>query len=371
MQQASAAQSDTPDAAWARFCDELKAAGRTILRPEAPHTLLDRAEGWRLLSRYTRLGLQMMLEFADPDFPVFYAASDDTIKVFLPNPDNIYCNATIAGDRDYRIRGQRGSVAYLSFGTKANRYAVDGTMASTGELEAGDLRIEPDGSFEIVLSRRPQPGNWLPMADDSSMVIVRQTFLDRAAEVPAQLHIERIGAPPAPLPLSAAALADGLARAASFVQGTARLVADWSQWVAQRPNELAAEPYAAASMRVGGDPRIGYFHGFWHLQPDQALVIDSEVPNCPYWNFQLANYWLESLDTRHRVVALNQHDARYNADGSVTLVIAASDPGVGNFIDTDGHSSGGMLLRWVGAKQQPMPRCRVAPLADLRSTATT
>lgn len=370
MQKVDTAHSDTVEASWDSFCDELKAAGRTIQRPEAPDTLLDRTEGWRLLSRYTRLGLQMMLEFADPDFPVFYAASDDTIKVFLPNPDNIYCNASIAGDREYRIRGQRGSVAYLSFGTKANRYAVDGTMASTGELEAADMEIAPDGSFELVLSRQPQPGNWLPMAEDSSMVIVRQTFLDRATETPAQLGIERIGAPPAPAPLSGAALSGGLARASAFVRGTARLVADWSQLVAQRPNELAAEPYAAAAMRVGGDPKICYYHGFWRLAPDEALVIDSEVPDCPYWNFQLANYWLESLDTVHRQVSVNQHGARYNADGSVTLVIAAEDRGVGNFIDTDSHRSGGMLLRWVGARNHPVPRCRVVKL-DTLATPTS
>ena len=256
-------------------------------------------------------------------------------------------------------------MAYLSFGTKANRYAIDGTMASTGELEAAGMEIAADGSFELVMSARPQPGNWLPMAADSSMVIVRQTFLDRAAETPAELRIERIGAPAAPTPLSDAALAGGLARASAFVQGTAKLVTDWSQLVAGRPNELAAEPYAAASMRVGGDPRICYYHGFWRLAPDEALLIDSEVPDCAYWNFQMANYWLESLDCVHRPVAVNKHGARYNADGSVTLVIAAQDTGVGNFIDTDSHSSGGMLLRWVGAKSHPMPRCRVVKLASL------
>ncbi|HZR38370.1 MAG TPA: DUF1214 domain-containing protein [Nevskia sp.] len=355
-------------ASWEHFCEALRQAGRNVLRRDAPDSLLDRAEGWRLLSRFTRLGLQMMLEHGDPDFPVFYAASDETIKVFLPNPDNLYANASIAGDREYRIRGRRGTVAYLSFGTKANRYAVDGTMASTGEIDAADLRIEPDGSFEIALSRQPRPGNWLPMATDSSMVIVRQTFLDRGTETPAQLRIERVGAPPAPLPLSPQALAAGLERAGAFVHGTARLVGDWAQRVAQRPNELDAAPYAADSMRVGGDPKICYVHGYWKLAPDEALVIDSEVPECAYWNFQLANHWLESLDFVHRRVDINKHGARYNADGSVTLVVAAENPGAANFIDTDGHDRGGMLLRWVGAKSHPRPRCRVARLAELKRT---
>jgi len=355
---------------WDDFCDGLKAAGQTILRPETPETEIDRAEGFRYLSRLTRAALERMVEFADPDFPVFYALSHETIKIGSDNPDNTYRNCIISGDRDYRVTGSRGTAPLMTFGTKAERYAIDGTQASTGELDSKTMEIAPDGSFEIVLSRRPQPGNWLPMAQDSSMVIVRQTFLDRAAETPAQLGIERIGAPPVPAPLSGAALGSGLSRASAFVQGTARLVADWSQLVAQRPNELAAEPYAAAAMRVGGDPKICYYHGFWRLAPDEALVIDSEVPDCPYWNFQLANYWLESLDTVHRQVAVNQHGARYNANGSVTLVIAAEDRGVGNFIDTDSHRSGGMLLRWVGAKSHPMPRCRVVKLADLANLSS-
>lgn len=351
---------------WSAYCEGLKAAGEIILRADAPDSLLDRAEGWRLLSRYARLGLQMMLEFANPDFPVFYAASDDTIKVFLPNPDNLYCNATIAGDREYRVHGRRGSVAYLSFGTKANRYAVDGTMASTGELEAKEMRIDADGRFELVLSARPQPGNWLPMAADSSMLIVRQTFLDRRTETAAELHIECLSAPSAPAPLSAAALDAGLTRALAFVQGTAKLVADWAAWVAQHPNQLAAAPYVAASMRVGGDPKICYYHGYWRLAPDEALLIETEVPDCPYWNFQLANHWLESLDCQHRRVHLNKHDARLNPDGSLTLLIAAEDVGVGNFVDTDHHAHGGMLLRWVGASEHPQPCCRVVKLDALR-----
>src|SRR5215470_1357499 len=89
---------------WEEFCDGLKQAGATILRPEAPATALDRAEGWRYLTRLARVGLEMMLEHADPDFPVFYQASNATVKIGADNPDNLYFNATIAGDREYRLR---------------------------------------------------------------------------------------------------------------------------------------------------------------------------------------------------------------------------------------------------------------------------
>jgi hypothetical protein len=352
-------------ASWDAYCDALKQARTVITASAAPATGLDRAEAWRFLSRLSRLSLEMMLEFADPDFPVFYAASHDTIKLFAPNPDNLYLNATIAGDRDYRIRGTRGTVAYLSFGTKANRYASDGTMVSTGELDATNIAGDADGRLEIVLSRRRQPGLWLPLADDSNMVIVRETFLDRAGELPAVLSIERIGGPAAPQPLTPAKLDAALRDAGDFVVNTARFLAALTERFAARPNELHAEPYKEMSMRAGGDPNIDYFHGYWSLAPDQALVIDSDVPDCPYWNFQLNNWYMESLDYRYRPVAINKHAARLDARGRVTVVVAERNPGVANFVDTDGHACGTMLWRWVGARMHPRPQCRVVALASL------
>ena len=98
-------------------------------------------------------------------------------------------------------------------------------------------------------------------------------------------------------------------------------------------------------------------------------MIDTPVPECEVWNFQLDNYWMESLDYRYLPICVNKHTARYNPDGSVTFVVTASDPGVGNFLDTAGHRSGTMLLRWTGAKQHPVPKCRVIKAASLRSPA--
>jgi len=349
---------------WDEFCDRLKAAGQTILRPEAPASEIDRAEGWRYLSRLTRIALEMMLEHADPDFPVFYSASHATAKIGADNPDNLYLNATLSGDREYRVRGSRGTVPTLSFGTKANRYATEGTMASTGELDGRNLIVNADGSFEIAVSRERRAGNWLPLAADSSLLIVRQTFLDRAREVPATVTIECVNAPSHPEPLAARALDRGLMAAAAFVGGTARTFADWAQRFQASPNSLETLDQGVF-IRAGGDPNIFYLHGYWRIAPDEALVIDTPVPECETWNFQLNNYWMESLDYRYLSVSVNKRTARYNADGSVTLVVASCDTGVGNFIDTAGHTSGTMLLRWTRADRHPVPACRVVKLASL------
>lgn len=348
-----------PDQAWSRFCQALEKAGEVVL--SGPDTPLDRAEGYRYLARLTREMLYSCLDNADPDFPRFHEL--DLVKIGADNPDNVYLSANIRGDRAYRITGTRGTIAYFSIGSKANRYTKDGTMASTGELSDADLTIAADGTVEIVASATEQSGNWLPLAPDSTGLVVRQTYLDRTAEVPGSWHIEQIGGPAGPAELTPEFLSKALGRAALSVHGTAATFAHWTRTFMARPNEL---PDFGQEMfqRAGGDPEIFYLHGYWTLKPGEAWVIETEVPDCPYWNFQLDNWWMESLDHR-RKITVNKHTARLD-DGRLTIVVAERDPGVGNWIDTCGHSSGTALLRWLGAAEHPIPKCRVVPLEEIR-----
>ncbi|MBY0510639.1 MAG: DUF1214 domain-containing protein [Rhodospirillaceae bacterium] len=352
--------------AWEEFCDKLKAAGEVILRPESPATELDRAEGWRYLSRLTRIALDMMLECADPDFPEFYMASHTTAKIGADNPDNIYFNATVSGDREYVIRGNRGTVKYLSIASRANRYAIDGTMADTGVIDVDNMHVDANGNFEIVVSQTPQNGNWLPMQPDTSMILVRQTFLDRKQEMAANMAISRRNGPAHPNPLSAARLDKSLMSAAAFVHGTARTFASWSELFRKHTNQMP-DIDQAFFQKAGGDPSIYYIHGYWELQPDEALVIDTQIPECQFWNFQVDNYWMESLDYRYNQIHINPRTATYNKDGSVTIVVGHQNPGgVANFLTTDGHTSGTSLLRWVNAKSHPLPTCKVVKIASLK-----
>ena len=50
--------------------------------------------------------------------------------------------------------------------------------------QSADMHIEDDGTFEIILSARKHPGNWLPMTAETGTLVVRQTFLDRESEQP-------------------------------------------------------------------------------------------------------------------------------------------------------------------------------------------
>src|SRR6188768_37667 len=109
---------------WAEFCDGLKAAGAVVLDAAAPATPLDRAEGFRYLTRLLRGALETFVEDADPAAPELLRTCHETIKMGADNPDNLYQNAPINGRYDYRITGTRGSVHYLGFGTQEGNYGA-------------------------------------------------------------------------------------------------------------------------------------------------------------------------------------------------------------------------------------------------------
>lgn len=91
-------------------------------------------------------------------------------------------------------------------------------------------------------------------------------------------------------------------------------------------------------------------------------MIETEVPNCEYFNFVLQNFWVESLDYNRTNIYINNHTAKLNDDGTLTIVVAAKDPGFGNWIDTDSHTEGTWAMRWIKADSHPIPASRVVKL---------
>jgi hypothetical protein len=351
--------------AWRAYCEALAKAGEIVLAPDVPADPLTRAEGFRYLSRLSKLALEQYVEASDPDFPFFYQLSHATGKIGADNPDNIYWNASIRGTSDYRITGRRGSMFYFSIVANAMRYHIDGSAHATGQLLDSEIVWGPDGEFEIMASCQPQPGrNWLRLEPDASVIVLRQSALDRTAERGGEFRIERIGGPAVPEVLSGERLSAGLAAAGQFVNGVAGTFADWTRRFREHPNRFTAIDQAMFQ-KGGGARDIYYAHAYWQLAPDEAWVIEVTPPECYYWNFQLDNWWMESLDYRFQQVTVNKHSARLEADGSVRIVCAARDPGVGNWIDTCGHAEGTALLRWAGASEHPLPVARVVKLEDL------
>jgi len=103
------------------------------------------------------------------------------------------------------------------------------------------------------------------------------------------------------------------------------------------------------------------------LKPDEALVIEAMPPECQHWNFQLNNYWMESLDYSNYQIHTNKYLATYRSDGSVRIIVAHQNPELPNWINTVGHECGTMCFRWIKAKTHPQPTTRVVKHSDLAS----
>jgi hypothetical protein len=350
---------------WSDFCDTLKKAGDNVLRDTSPSDPLTRAEGFRYLSRITRAIVEAFVENSDPLAPVLFRPVHETAKMGADNPDNYYQFASVSGMHDYRLFGTRGTINYLGFGTYKGNYGIGGGTGETGYLDGRNLAVNDDGTFEVILSAKKKPGNWLSMNLDTSSLIVRQTFADRKTEEIARLDIERLGGDGMPTPVTPEKIEQGLTMAANIILGASTLFANWAEGFMKHANELP-EFDPQISLAAMGDPNICYYHSYWKLSPDEALVIEVKPPKCEAWNFQLNNHWMESLDYRYYPVWVNQHTAKYRADGSVRIVVAHSDPGAENWVDTVGHGQGTMLFRWVKADEHPRPHTRVLKAKDVK-----
>ncbi|NLP64842.1 DUF1214 domain-containing protein [Paraburkholderia sacchari] len=365
----STVHQDSPelDRVWEQFCDTLKRAGNQILRSEAPDNLFDRAEGYRYLSRLTRIALEMQVESGDADFPTFMVPSHETAKIGADNPDNFYQVALISGRNEYRVTGSLNDAKNINFSTKRGGYDTNGRLVASGLIEARNMTIESDGSFELILSKEERHGNWLKLDEDTSQLLIRQYLPRRRQQQPAQIRIERIGATEArPKPLNPAIFAEKLLRAGTFVENTSRMFCDWAESYLSRPNTLPAADQKLCQA-VGGDPNIFYYHAYWELKDGEALVVKvPRIPKCDYWNFVIQNYWLESLDFRYFDICINKETAVYDENGGVTLVLANENPGAANWLETAGHRRGTMCFRWIGANEHVQPETEVVALQTLK-----
>jgi hypothetical protein len=344
---------------WSEFCRGLEAAGAEIFRAGAPKAPRDLAEGHQYLTHVLRSALELIVEGGDAAYPALSVSLGGGLKLGWDNPDILHHNAVLSGAHEYRLSGTRGDAHYFSIGIYAGSYAKGGGRV-VAFVEVDDLAIAPDGTFEVILSSREQSGNWIRIDPDTTSMMLRQIFWDRANETPAALKLERIDAPGPPPPLDPAFFTAALSRVLGMIRGTNQIMFDFADRFRAHPNTLQPGD-VVANARLQGIPAQQIAAGWWEIDADEAAVIDFTPPKCRYWSFTLSNYWGQSLDyARHRT-HVNARSAVSRADGSVRLIVAQRDPGQpdATWLETAGHTSGVWQFRWLGADHEvgiPEPR---------------
>jgi len=352
--------------AWHEFCDRLKAAGETVLRVDVPSSRLDRAEGYRQLTRYLAGAIELFIENADPDFPYFSQLPDTRTKFGLDNPDTLYLWTPLRGDTTYRITGKRGTVRYLEFQVCVGIHGVS-PLRGGATLGADKLRVEADGSFDLVLSAEPHSGNWLPLEPDATHLMVRQAFMDWDSEETAELRIVSVGKEgEKPRELAPSQMAERLEAVANSVVSLATFWTDFLLAWRRRFGDNILDPPVNLDRSLQGSQSL-FSRGYFNIAGDEALIIELAPSDALYWGIHLGNCWFVSLDYANRQTSLTGHQAYLSSDGIHRFVIAHQDPGVPNWLDTAGHGEGAMLFRWTLADSAPQPTSKVVKFNDIRA----
>ncbi|MFC2028233.1 hypothetical protein ACFLU3_06055, partial [Chloroflexota bacterium] len=163
----------TTGKAWEDFCDSLKASGEIILNPTLSVTDQDQSEGYRHLLRLLWVSMNELMENDDPLRPYFTRYPNVPTKIGHDNPDNVYSGGSIRGDQTYRVTGTIGTNIFTSFNVYSGFIGFDPyeELRTISSLNSEEMEINLDGSFEIILSADPHPGNWLKLESDAKMLV--------------------------------------------------------------------------------------------------------------------------------------------------------------------------------------------------------
>ena len=340
-------------------------------------TAQDLAEGQRLVLHLLNTAINFWLE-ADPERPDWTPYVAPARKLLGDNPDALYYFAPVRGDRSYRIRGNLAGATFTSFTVEGGSAGGNAAASSTGALDDTHMAVDPDGNYEIIASAtRPASGNWLQLAPDSGQITTRHYYESRncivnqtAFQVP--LRIEAIDPPPLSPAPDDAEIARRIATVSRFVGAMlAVTLASASAgdrtpaWFSRVPNVFNA-PGQWSSETGYGNLHAHYCAAPFVLRPDEALLIEGELPQCRFANLVLWNRYMQTFDYTRRQVSLNRAQMALGDGGSYRLIVAHRDPGVPNWLDTEGRASGVMYWRFLLATGTvPTPRARVVKFSDI------
>ena len=352
-----------------------------LLTAERGFTTEELAEAERSLAHILYTGLDFWLE-AKPHRPVFRPYVTPTRKLLGCNPDSVYFFAPIQDNKSYRITGNLAAAVFTSFTIEQGSQEGHAARGSSAALSDLDMEVNGDGSYEIIVSRdKPASGNWLELKPGSGQITTRHYHESRQniASVPGRvvpINLEVIDPDPLMPYGGDEETAKHLEWVANYVREhsamtfnkTSPEMAKKLGWVSLEPNEFAAPGQFASAT---GDTAYGNAHAWYasaryELEPDEALIIKGRFPGCRFANVVLWNQFMQSYDFVNRQISLNRNQIEYEKDGSFKMVVAHEDPGVPNWLDTEGRSTGQIYWRYVFPTQTPQRvKTKVVKLASL------
>lgn len=344
---------------WRGLLGGLDALGSRMLADDFPGDDAGRDEGFRHLATQVLCWLEWAVGYGDAATPAFQRQNDVVTQWGGPNADNVYRHARVIPRHEYRIRGRMHSCEDFVLAIREGFRHTD-RPATLAELTASDIGIGPDHDFELLLGGEGDEPNRVPLPDGAIMCSIREYYFDWQAREPATFTIECLDGPVSERQSFAESLAEAL-------DLTERSIVFWNDYMRearerQHDNSFGSKVEVPRGLKI---QQFGFC--FYDLGPDDALVVQCDVPDARYWSFQLYGmHFFEAFDIG-RITSLNHTQATVGADGRLQLVLAHRDPGVSNWLDTMDRRVALLNFRHFWGSALPTPETRVVPVADVRA----
>ncbi len=339
------------------------------------HSAEDVAGAHRALMHILEAALVGYFE-QDASNPDFRRIVTPSRKLTGDNSDAIYFDAPVSPEHTYLVQGSLNGAAYFSLTIEEG--AAEGHMATNtgGVINDEQLEIDSNGHFTLYLGGEPREKSWLPLGDGASRVTTRHYFEhpSPAARDPAlepRMRIECLTRDTTPPPPGDHSVAAGIRRVCNAVRGRTLDMPPMAS--AEPPPFLSLTPNVFPAPVPPGDFGLAAFDAHYSMAPffidrDEALVITGRWPECRFGNVCLWNRFQQTLDYTTRSVSLNRAQTALGEDGSFRVIIAHQDPGLPNWLDTEGNLFGLVFWRFFLARGEvETPQAAVVKLADLES----
>jgi hypothetical protein len=355
--------------AWRQFCARLAAVGDQLLEPGFPASPQDRAEGFRHLANQVACWMTYAVGSSDAKSPLLFRHNDLVYRWGGPNIDQNSRRTVISGQHKYRLSGSMGSCEEFAIQVKHGEMHT-GDAGVTGTLWASELGLTAGDTFVITISADPADEPTLLINPTAKLLHVRDYYYQWATAEPAAFVLERTdqsGEPPAPL--TPDRVSEMLEIAATQVETS---ISYWRDYQEQLRSESGVNAFSPPGLVAEGVADMFYAHAFIRLEPDEAFVVTVSPVEAAHWNLQLYNRgWYESLDFANRLTHTNEALVETRPDGTADLVISAVDPGVANWLDTEGRAELMATSRWTRPASTPSIDARVVRLEDLPAPTVT
>ncbi|WP_340318172.1 hypothetical protein [Rhizorhabdus argentea] len=258
------------------------------------------------------------------------------------NPDNVYRYAIIDDASTYvldtQANGPTGRLsvtvyrAFVGAQTKNWEQPVDA---------AGAERIKSDsqGAARITIGPvDPKDGTLYLNSRGGRMLLVREAVYDWQTQRPRTISLRRVSGPKArPLTFD-----ETVATAQEYLIAATRTVIDLDNNFSPMPTNsfgpTVARGFGKSMIKVGR----------FQIADDEALIVNVRPQAAEYIGVTVTSPWLITRDYVDRTGSRANRQSHQNPDGSYTYVVSSRDPGVANWLDTDGLLDGAMAVRWEG-----------------------